>query len=74
MKSTDLISEITVGDGLVLTSCSGHSTTLQIDDIVLKKEIAKLVKEEVGKIFLELFLNGDIPLSEAAKKYFADKL
>lgn len=39
-----------------------------------KAQVAEIVKEELGKILLELSTNGSIPLTEVAKDYFIKKL
>lgn len=54
------------------------SSKITTDDIEIsenfKKEVVELVRKELGKVFLEMFLSGDLPLSESAKKYFEDNI
>jgi hypothetical protein len=48
------------------------------DDIEVKeafrREVVELIRKEMGKVFLEMFLKGELPLNESAKKYFTDNL
>lgn len=51
------------------------SSKIKTDDIEdFKKEVVEMVRKEMGKVFLEMFLKGELPLSESAKKYFTDNI
>ena len=39
-----------------------------------KNQVAEIVKNELGKLLLELSESGDFPLTELAKEYFIKKL
>jgi hypothetical protein len=63
------------GSYLVSDGTNIVASKISTDDIEgFKKEVVELVRKEMGKVFLEMFLNGDLPLSESAKKYFTDNL